>query len=74
MSKEEIIKGALELDEDERAKLARSLLVSLEEMSPEKLEDTWVSEVAKRAKELDDGTVQPVSSDEVREKAKAILR
>jgi len=64
----------LELDDGERAKLARSLLVSLEEMSPEKLEDSWVAEVAKRAKELDDGTVQPVSSDEVREKAKAILR
>lgn len=74
MSKEEIIKGALELEEDERARLAKNLLLSLEDMSKEELEDSWLKEVSKRASEVESDEVKLVDSEEVRAKARNLLK
>ena len=79
--RETLIKGkalqeaALDLPPDERASLlARTLLLSLDEQPEAELVETWLSEAERRARELDRGEVQPVSAEEVRRKARALLR
>ena len=65
---------ALHLSEEERAKLAQKLLLSLDAPSDGEIEEDWLLEARRRARELDEGLVQPVSADEVRRKARALLR
>ena len=78
--RETLIKGkalqeaALDLPPDERASLARTLLLSLDEQPEAELVETWLSEAERRARELDRGEVQPVSAEEVRRKARVLLR
>ncbi len=74
MNLKQIQDEALNLSEDERAELAQKLLLSLEAPSESEIEADWLVEAKRRAKELDEGTVQPVSADEVRRKAQALLR
>ena len=64
----------LDLPPDERASLARTLLLSLDKQPEAELVETWLSEAERRARELDRGEVQPVSAEEVRRKARALLR
>ncbi len=65
---------ALCLSPEDRAKLAQKLLLSLDALSEEELEDAWLTEGNRRARELDRGEVQPIPADEVRRKARALLR
>lgn len=65
---------ALDLPPDERADLAQRLLLSLDDPSEEELAETWLSEAGRRARELDRGEVEPISADEMRRKARALLR
>jgi putative addiction module component (TIGR02574 family) len=65
---------ALRLPPEERAKLAQKLLLSLEALSEEELEQAWLVEADRRARELDRGEVQPIPAEEVRRKARALLR
>ncbi len=65
---------ALKLPLEERAKLAQKLLLSLENLSEKELEQAWLAEADRRARELDRGAVQPVSAEEVRRKARELLR
>ena len=62
------------LPPDERAALARRLRLSLEEPLGEELAEIWLSEAQRRARGLDCGEVQPVCAEEVRRKARALLR
>ncbi len=65
---------ALRLPPEERAKLAQKLLLSLEALSEEELEQAWLVEANRRARELDRGEIQPVPAEEVRRKARMLLR
>ena len=65
---------ALGLPPEDRAKLAQKLLLSLDNLSEEELEQAWLVEADRRARELDRGDVQPISADEVRRKARSLLR
>lgn len=65
---------ALRLSPEDRAQLAQKLLLSLDSLSEEELEDAWLTEANRRARELDRGEVQPIPADEVRRKARALLR
>ena len=65
---------ALRLPPEYRAKLAQKLLLGLEALSKEESEQAWLNEANRRARELDRGDVQPISADEVRRKARALLR
>ena len=65
---------ALNLSEEERAELAQKLLLSLDTLSEEEIAENWVMEAQRRARELDEGIVQPVPAEEVRRKAQALLR
>ena len=66
--------AVLDLPPDERASLARKLLLSLGEPPEEELVETWLSEAERRARELDRGEVLPISAEDVRKKARALLR
>lgn len=65
---------ALRLPPEERARLVQKLLLSLGALSEEELEQAWLVEADRRARELDRGEVQPVPTEEVRHKARALLR
>lgn len=65
---------ALRLPPEARAKLAHKLLLSLDTLSEEELEQAWLHEADRRARELDRGEAQPIPAEEVRQKARALLR
>lgn len=74
MNFKQIEDNALQLPEKERAKLAQTLLLSLDSLSESEIENEWLIEAQQRARELDAGTVQPVPAEAVRRKALALLR
>lgn len=65
---------ALHLSEEERAELAQKLLLSLDAPSEVEISEDWLLEAKRRARELDDGIVEPVPAEEVRRKARSLLR
>ncbi len=74
MKLNQIEAAALNLSGEERAELAQKLLLSLATPSEEEIAENWVMEAQRRARELDEGIVQPVPAEEVRRKAQALLR
>ena len=40
---------------------------------PDEIEEDWLIEARRRARELDEGLVQPIPADEVRKKARSFL-
>lgn len=65
---------ALELDENDRAELARVLLLSLEAPPDEEVEQAWAVEAERRYRELASGAVEAIPSEEVLAAARARLR
>lgn len=65
---------ALHLPKAERAHLIQRLVLSLDSPSVEELRADWLAEAHRRAKELDDGTVQAVPGEDVLRKARALIR
>lgn len=74
MDLKQIEAEALHLSEEERAELAQRLLLSLDAPSEAENSEDWLLEAKRRARELDDGTVEPVPAEEVRRKARSLLR
>ncbi len=74
MDRKQIENEALCLPEVERAELAQKLLLSLDAPSEQEMAEDWLLEAHRRARELDDGTAQPIPAEEVRRKARALLR
>ncbi len=74
MNLKQIEGEALHLSEEERAELAQKLLISLDSPSENEISEAWLKEAQRRARELDEGIIQPISSDEVKRKARALLR
>ena len=74
MNLKKIENAALHLSEEERAELAQKLLLSLETPTVDEIEEDWLIEAQRRARELDAGIVQPISAEEVRKKAQTLLR
>lgn len=64
---EDIVRQALELDEDGRAEVAARLLDSLEQADPE-AEAVWLTELERRAAELESGAVQGIPWEDLRER------
>ena len=60
MSLKQIEEQALKLSEDERAVLAQKLLLSIDTPSPSEIENDWLAEAYRRARELDEGIVKPI--------------
>lgn len=74
MKLQQIEQEALQLTEVERAELAKKLLLSLDSPSEAEIQEDWLAEAYLRARDLDEGKVQPIPAEEVRRKAKALLR
>ena len=62
---EEIATEALELNIESRAALAKQLLDSLGDPTPEEVEQSWVAEASRRYRELKAGKAGSSPSDEV---------
>ena len=65
---------ALGLPPEDQAKLAQKLLLSLDSLSEDESNQVWLVEADRRARELDRGDVQPIAAEEVRKKARNLLR
>jgi len=65
MSIDELTAEALQLDAVSRAKLARTLLSSLDELSEAEIESLWLEEALRRDGELERGAVKPVPMESV---------
>ena len=74
MKLKQIEEDILHLPEEERAELAQKLLLSLDSPSESEIAEDWLVEAQRRARELDEGIVEPVPAEEVRRKAQALLR
>ena len=74
MKLQQIEQEALQLTEEERAELAKKLLLSLDAPCEAEIREDWLTEAYNRARDLDEGKVQPIPAEEVRRKAKAWLR
>ncbi|MBY0577789.1 MAG: addiction module protein [Burkholderiales bacterium] len=64
----------LSLPEEDRAKLAQKLLLSLEEPTNEEFDRIWGEESARRIAEFDAGHVQAISGEVVAARARALLK
>ncbi len=74
MDPQTVEQEALLLPQEDRAKLAQKLLLSLDTLSEEESKQAWLVEADRRARELDSGNVQPISAEEVLRKARALIR
>ena len=74
MNKTQIVHEALLLEPEDRAELAQSLLLSLEEITEDQLREKWMRVAAERAAELDRGDVKSIPYEQVVAEAAALLR
>ena len=66
---EEIINVAKDLSLEERAELAGTLLLSLDEPSESDVERLWLQEAERRLQEFREGKVKGISTEEVFDRA-----
>ncbi len=64
MSTDEVLQIALKLDQKSRARIARELLASLDELSEGEIEQLWLDEAERRLGEIRQGTVKEIPLDE----------
>jgi putative addiction module component (TIGR02574 family) len=62
---EDITTEVLQMSVESRAALAKRLLDSLDELTPEENERLWVEEAARRYRQLKAGTATSVASEDV---------
>lgn len=74
MTVETIEDAALHLPEQERARLAHKLILSLEAQGEIEIAEDWRGEAKRRAEDLDSGLANAVSAEVVRAAAQALLR
>ncbi|HEX7448493.1 MAG TPA: addiction module protein [Pirellulales bacterium] len=64
---QQLFEAALRLPEPQRAKLADCLLSSVEPTTDSEWEKTWGDEIARRIAEIDNGTAELVSWEDLRQ-------
>jgi len=70
----EIQHSALELDENDRAELAKKLINSLDQqLDDDSIEQAWIDEVKRRKAEIESGEVDPISGHLVHKAARKLL-
>ncbi|MFH0825066.1 MAG: addiction module protein [Pseudomonadota bacterium] len=74
MSVEELQAEAMKLSPEARARLAHALLLSLDELSDADIEELWMDEAIRRDEEIDAGTTELRSADEVFRSARRCCR
>ena len=65
-----ILSEALSMSPAEKARIAHCLIYSLEAPKSESVDAQWIQLAQKRLEELDNGMVQPVSSEEIKRKVR----
>lgn len=65
---------ALKLPPEQRARLAQRLISSLDPASDPECEEVWLREAERRLDELESGSVEAISADQVLQKARSSLR
>ena len=68
MSTDELLNAALALSTGERAKLVHDLLRSLKGPEDADADAAWVAELERRARELDDGSLEAVDWETARKR------
>ena len=71
---DEITKRILDLPLDQRADLVERLLESLDQPTPEELEQLWAEEAERRYKAYKDGRLEAFDGDEVHRQALAEIK
>ena len=73
---EQIASEALQLDENDRARLAHQLLVSLEPAVEDRaeIEKAWIEEALRRDAEMESGEVEGIPGEEVFRRIRASRR
>ena len=74
MSKEQIIEGALLLEEGDRELLAERLLLSIDHSPPEEIERLWMEEIEKRLENMRAGNMTYYNGEKVLNELLAQLR
>ena len=64
---------ALDLPENERARLARDLVASLDGTADRDTADEWEAEILRRLDQIDNGTAELVDREEMRRRVQARL-
>jgi putative addiction module component (TIGR02574 family) len=74
MTVRDLEEAVLHLPLQERANLAQKLLESLDLPSESEARQAWLREAQRRADEIDRGTVQLVSSEELEQQVQSLLK
>jgi putative addiction module component (TIGR02574 family) len=74
MSADELRAAALALSSSERARLAQELLISLDHSGDHDVDAAWASEISRRAREIAEGTVEPVDAELALDRIRRRLR
>ena len=62
---EHVLQTALNLDPNDRAEIAASLIASLDPQKDQDIESAWAEEIKRRVEQIDKGEVQLIPADEV---------
>jgi len=74
ISRDKLFKQALELEQRDRAELAKLLIDSLDSAMEQDVEEAWIREIDRRCAELDSGTVQTIPWEDVLKEARSRLK
>jgi len=66
LSADNIIKEALDMPENERARIAESLISSLHKQPSREIDEAWHKEIERRVREIDSGEVEYIPWEDVR--------
>ena len=64
----------MHLSRQDRARLIRKLIISLDTPSEQELQAEWLAEARHRAEELDQGIVQGIPGEDVLKRAHALVK
>jgi len=73
MTREDVFSKALDLPFEDRIRLVRDLLATLEAPADPDADRAWANEIERRIREVDDGTVQLIPWEEVRKRLESRL-
>jgi putative addiction module component (TIGR02574 family) len=73
MSTEEVLAAALTLSPDDRARVARELIASLDGAADPDADSAWTAEIARRVADIDAGRAKLVSLQDVKSRVAARL-
>ena len=68
VSRDQIFREALKLEQSDRAELAKLLIDSLDPAAEDGIEEAWMQEMTRRAAELDSGAIESIPWETIRDR------